>query len=113
MDYKDLTNGQFLELAKQYRSEGVTEVQWIFATMLGNACERIKQLQAENKKLRAEKRCNECPIRSDAESDVNNLRAENKLLDALLRRVQLGELDEEREIPQLPEYTTLEVESDE
>ena len=35
--------------------------------------------------------------------------SENKLLDALLRRMQLGELDEEREVPLLPEYTTNEL----
>ena len=38
--------------------------------------------------------------------------SENKLLDLLARKLQAGEMEEEREIPQLPEYTVIEIDTE-
>ena len=46
MEYEKLTTEQFLKIASEQRRAGANNEQWIFATMLGNACERITQLKS-------------------------------------------------------------------
>ena len=46
-EFKELPIDEFLALADGRRRVGATGEQWVFATMLGEACRRIRLLQAE------------------------------------------------------------------
>lgn len=37
------TNTEFVLRAREYRARGATKEQWSFATMLGDACDRLEQ----------------------------------------------------------------------